>query len=84
MDKSEVVEVQEVKTVNKSARLGNALAIGTAAALPMFAHADAIDVSAGVAVLGTAVAAIALVGAAKIAPQATLAVWGYVKQAFGR
>lgn len=46
--------------------------------------ADGADVSSGVAVIAGAVAAIALVGAAKIVPNATIQVWGYVKQAFNR
>ncbi len=47
------------------------------------AHAE-VDVSAGTAVIAGAVAVIALVGAAKIVPNATIQVWGYVKQAFNR
>ena len=48
------------------------------------AFAAEVDVSAGTAVIAGAVAVIALVGAAKIVPNATLQVWGYVKQAFNR
>lgn len=47
------------------------------------AHAE-VDASAGITVLAGAVAVIALVGAAKIVPNATIQVWGYVKQAFNR
>lgn len=47
------------------------------------AHAE-VDVSAGVTVIAGAAAVIALVGAAKIIPNATMQVWGYVKQAFNR
>lgn len=54
-----------------------------AVALASSAHAEA-DVSAGVTVLAGAAAVIALVGAAKIVPNATIQVWGYVKQAFNR
>lgn len=46
--------------------------------------ADGIDVSAGTAVIAGGVAVIALIGAAKIVPNATIQVWGYVKQAFNR
>ena len=54
-----------------------------AVALASSAHAE-VDVSAGVTVIAGAVAAIALVGAAKIVPNATMQVWAYVKQAFSR
>lgn len=46
--------------------------------------AEGVDVSAGTAVIAGGVAVIALVGAAKIVPNATIQVWGYVKQAFNR
>lgn len=46
--------------------------------------ADGVDVSAGTAVIAGGVAVIALIGAAKIVPNATIQVWGYVKQAFNR
>ncbi|WP_368566335.1 hypothetical protein [Acinetobacter bereziniae] len=48
------------------------------------AFAEGPDVSAGTAVIATGVAVIALIGAAKIVPNATIQVWGYVKQAFNR
>ncbi|ACJ41405.1 hypothetical protein V7I10_18240 [Acinetobacter baumannii] len=54
-----------------------------ATALSSAAFAD-VDASAGITVIGTAVAVIGLIGAAKIVPQATMVVWGYVKQAFNR
>lgn len=54
-----------------------------ATALSSAAFAD-VDASAGITVIGTAVAVIGLIGAAKIVPQATIVVWGYVKQAFNR
>ena len=46
--------------------------------------ADGPDVSTGTAVIAGGVAVIALIGAAKIVPNATIQVWGYVKQAFNR
>lgn len=55
-----------------------------AIALAGSAHAEGVDVSAGTAVIAGGVAVIALVGAAKIVPNATIQVWGYVKQAFNR
>lgn len=62
-----------------------AVLVGTAVAASTSAMAaDAVDVSAGVTVIAGAVAVIALVGAAKIIPNATIQVWGYVKQAFNR
>ena len=54
------------------------------AALGSSAFADTVDVSAGTAVIAGGVAVIALIGAAKIVPNATIQVWGYVKQAFNR
>ncbi len=62
---------------------------GTLATGAMLAGSSAfaageVDVSAGITVLAGAVAVIALVGAAKIIPNATIQVWGYVKQAFNR
>ncbi len=61
------------------------LASGTTAlSVPAFAAEGGIDVSAGITVLAGAVGVIALVGAAKIVPNATMQVWGYVKQAFNR
>jgi len=60
------------------------LAVGTSAlSVPAFAEGG-IDVSAGTQVIAGAVAVIALVGAAKIVPNATMQVWAYVKQAFNR
>lgn len=59
------------------------LAVGTAA-LSNAALAADLDVSAGTAVIGGVVAVIGVIGAAKIVPQATMVVWGYVKQAFNR
>lgn len=48
------------------------------------AFAADVDVSGGTSVIAGAVGVIALVGAAKIIPNATIQVWGYVKQAFSR
>jgi hypothetical protein len=58
-------------------------AISVAPVLSFAAEGD-VDVSKGVAVIGGAVGVIALVGAAKIVPNATMQVWAYVKQAFTR
>ena len=55
-----------------------------AAAVGSTAFAADVDASAGITVLAGAVGVIALVGAAKIVPNATIQVWGYVKQAFNR
>lgn len=67
-------------------KLNKILLVGTAslASAPVFAAEGGIDVSAGVTVLAGAVAVIALIGAAKIVPNATMQVWGFVKQAFNR
>lgn len=60
------------------------LTVGTLAlSAPAFAEGE-VDVSAGTLVIAGAVGVIALVGAAKIVPNATMQVWGYVKQAFNR
>ena len=59
------------------------LTVGTLA-LSAPAFAEGPDVSAGTAVIAGGVAIIALIGAAKIVPNATIQVWGYVKQAFNR
>lgn len=60
------------------------VASSSLASVPAFAAEGGIDISAGVTVLAGAVGIIALVGAAKIVPNATIQVWGYVKQAFNR
>ena len=54
------------------------------ASVSAFAAEGDIDVSSGITVLAGAVGVIALVGAAKIVPNATMQVWGFVKQAFNR
>lgn len=61
-----------------------AVLVATAVAGSSSAMAADVDASAGITVLAGAVAVIALVGAAKIVPNATIQVWGYVKQAFNR
>lgn len=60
-----------------------ASALAVAPVLSFAAQGD-LDISAGITVLAGAVGVIALVGAAKIVPNATIQVWGYVKQAFNR
>ena len=77
---NKVQKAQENKTMTWGQRL---TLVGGSALLANAAHAN-IDVSDGVTVIAGAVAAIALVGAAKIVPNATIQVWGYVKQAFNR
>lgn len=82
----QTVENQNAVTTakpNTSTRIGNAMAVGTVAAMPLLAHAE-VDVAGGVAVIAGAAAAIAAVGAAKMIPAATIALWGYVKSAFSR
>lgn len=61
-----------------------AVLVAIAVAGSSSAMAADVDASAGITVLAGAVAVIALVGAAKIVPNATIQVWGYVKQAFNR
>lgn len=78
-----------MKTIeqNKNASLfhrGVVAATLVAAPVLSFAADGDVDVSAGVTVLAGAVGVIALVGAAKIVPNATIQVWSYVKQAFNR
>ena len=60
------------------------LAAGAAGVGSTAFAAEGVDASAGITVLAGAVGVIALVGAAKIVPNATIQVWGYVKQAFNR
>lgn len=71
---------------SKTGLVQKAIVLGAAAAAPVlsFAAEGDIDVSAGVTVIAGAVGVIALVGAAKIVPNATMQVWAYVKQAFNR
>lgn len=78
-----------MKTIdqNKNASLiqrGVVAATLVAAPVLSFAAEGDVDVSAGITVLAGAVGVIALVGAAKIVPNATMQVWAYVKQAFNR
>ena len=75
----------ETQTQNKGVSIAEralvgAVVLGTGAS----AFAQGVDVAAGTAVIAGAVAVIALIGAAKIVPNATMQVWGYVKQAFNR
>lgn len=73
-------KVSTIKTnLKRMALAASAAAVGSTA----FA-AEGVDASAGITVLAGAVGVIALVGAAKIVPNATIQVWGYVKQAFNR
>jgi len=68
-------------TIVERAIVASAIA---AAPVMSFAADGDVDVSAGVAVIAGGVGIIALIGAAKILPNATMQVWGYVKQAFNR
>ena len=78
-NKQNETQVSKIKTnVERLVLATGAAAVGSTA----FA-AEGVDASAGITVLA-AVAVIALVGAAKIVPNATIQVWGYVKQAFNR
>lgn len=76
---------KEVST-SKTGLVQKAIVAAAVAAAPVlsFAAEGDIDVSAGVTVIAGAVGVIALVGAAKIVPNATMQVWAYVKQAFNR
>lgn len=78
-NKQNETQVSTIKTNAQRLILG-----AGAAALGSTAFAADIDVSAGTAVIAGGVAIIALIGAAKIVPNATMQVWGYVKQAFNR
>lgn len=79
-NKQNETQVSKIKTnVRRLALAAGAAAVGSTA----FA-AEGVDASAGITVLAGAVGVIALVGAAKIVPNATIQVWGYVKQAFNR
>lgn len=79
-NKQNETQVSKIKTnVKRLALAAGAAAVGSTA----FAAQD-VDASAGITVLAGAVGVIALVGAAKIVPNATIQVWGYVKQAFNR
>lgn len=71
---------------SKTGLVQKVIVAGVIAAAPVlsFAAEGDIDVSAGVTVIAGAVGVIALVGAAKIVPNATMQVWAYVKQAFNR
>jgi hypothetical protein len=80
---NQVEQTTEVKSVN-ARRLGTAAAVSVAMLAPLASHAEPIDVAAGATVIAGGVAVIAAIGAAKMIPAATMAVWGYVKQAFNR
>ena len=80
-NKQNETQVSKIKTnVQRLALAVGAAAVGSTA----FAAEGGVDASAGITVLAGAVGVIALVGAAKIVPNATIQVWGYVKQAFNR
>jgi nitrous oxide reductase len=83
MEKAQNTPVQTKRklTIAERGVLATGAMLGASTA---FAAGESVDVSAGVTVIAGAVAAIALVGAAKIVPNATMQVWGYVKQAFNR
>ena len=77
---NQVEETKQQRQLSASQKV--TLGVG-ATALSSAAFAD-IDASAGITVIGGAVAVVGLIAAAKIVPQATIVVWGYVKQAFNR
>ena len=79
MNKEQPQQKRGLKLAERGTLATGAMLAGSTA----FAAQD-VDVSAGTAVIAGAVAVIALVGAAKIVPNATIQVWGYVKQAFNR
>lgn len=82
---NEINKPQEVQTSKKGLTIAERAILGAGSiALAGAAHAEGVDVSAGTAVIAGGVAVIALIGAAKIVPNATIQVWGYVKQAFNR
>lgn len=56
----------------------NQLLVGAAAAAPLFAMAEPLDMTDGVTQLGLAVAAVGALGAAKVAPAALTWVWSLV------
>ncbi|MEJ5204236.1 hypothetical protein [Acinetobacter junii] len=81
MEKTQNTPVQKRNlTIAERGVLATGAMLGASSAFA----AGEVDVSAGTAVIAGAVAVIALVGAAKIVPNATMQVWGYVKQAFNR
>ncbi len=71
---------------SKTGLVQKAIVASTLIATPIltFAAAGDVDVSAGVTILGGIAVVIGLIGAAKIVPNATMQVWGFVKQAFNR
>lgn len=68
----------EVKTPSKFNASYNKLLVGAAAAAPLFAMAEPLDMTDGVTQLGLAVAAVGALGAAKVAPAALTWVWSLV------
>jgi hypothetical protein len=68
----------EVKTPSKFNARYNKLLVGAAAAAPLFAMAEPLDMTDGVTQLGLAVAAVGALGAAKVAPAALTWVWSLV------
>lgn len=83
MEKNQNNEVQASQKRNLTIAERGILGAG-AMLVGSTAFAADIDVSAGITILAGAAAVIGLVGAAKIVPNATIQVWGYVKQAFNR
>lgn len=81
MDKS-----QNQVPASKTGLVQKAIIASALVATPVlsFAAEAPVDVSAGISILAGIVGVIALIGTAKIAPNATMQVWGFVKQAFNR
>lgn len=71
-----VVAEYKGKTFLKSAH--NKLLVGAAAALPLVAMAEPLDMTDGVTQLGLAIGAIGALGASKVAPSALTWVWSLV------
>ena len=79
--------MKTIEQNKKASLIQRGVVAATLVAAPVLSFAaegDGVDVSAGVTVIASAVGIIALVGAAKIVPNATMQVWSYVKQAFNR
>lgn len=75
--------MSKIRNFYNRAVVGVAVTAGTVG-VAMADGGSGVDTSAGVTIIGGAIAAIAAIGAAKLAPTATLQVWGFIKQAFNR
>ena len=83
MEQNQVVVVEKNgKTFLKSAH--NKLLVGAAAALPLVAMAEPLDMTEATTQLGLGLAAVGALGAAKLAPAALSWVWGMVTRVASR